>query len=90
MGFFTMELEDANKLIKRAWVTGIIIVVCNLILVVLALFGADFLGVKFDAWSLVDVVLFSLLTWGIYRKSRVCSVLMLAIFIIGKFQTGSC
>jgi serine/threonine-protein kinase len=38
----------------------------------------------FDAWSLLDVALIFGLSFGIYKKSRVCAVLMLAYFIVSK------
>ena len=33
-----------------------------------------------DAWSLIDVVLIFGLTFGIYRKSRTCAVIMLIYY----------
>lgn len=45
-----------------------------------------------DAWTLIDVALIFGLAYGIWRKSRVCAVLMLAYFLMSKIllviQTG--
>ena len=47
----------------------------------------------FSVWNLSDVVLIFGLTFGIYKKSRTCAVVMLAYFLISKIiiisQTGS-
>ena len=35
----------------------------------------------FDAFALIDVMLFAGLGWGIYRYSRICAVLALILYV---------
>jgi serine/threonine-protein kinase len=82
--------DEVLKKIKHAWTAGLISAALTLLMTLLAIFGIKMLG--FDAWMLLDVALILGLTYGIYRKSRVCAVLMLVYFIISKIllfaQTG--
>jgi hypothetical protein len=61
---------------------GIISGVITLILTLLAMTGTHVLG--FSAWELIDVACMFGLTFGIYKKSRICAVLMLIYFITAK------
>lgn len=79
------------KRIKNAWITGIVSGTMTLLFTLIAMYGTNLLG--FSVWNLSDVVLIFGLTFGIYKKSRTCAVVMLAYFLISKFiiisQTGS-
>ena len=70
------------KKIKGAWVAGLISGCITLLVTMLAISGTSILG--FDAWNFMDVALVFGLTYGIYKKSRVCAVLMLAYFVASK------
>jgi serine/threonine-protein kinase len=72
------------KKIKSAWMAGIVSGCMTLLITLLAASGTKVLG--FDAWNFVDVALIAGLTFGIYRKSRVCAVLMLIYFAISKIM----
>jgi len=78
-----MEQEQAEKAIKNAWGAGIISGVLTLIVTIVAMAGYDFMG--FSVWNLLDVAVIAGLTFGIYRKSRTCAVIMLVYFIGSKF-----
>lgn len=67
--------EDVEKRITRAWVAGAISGSFTLLFTVLAVSGASQLG-GMNVWSFLDVVLIFGLTFGIYKKSRTCAVLM--------------
>ena len=77
--------------IKRAWIAGIISGSMTLLVTLLAIVGIQILGV--DAWYFTDVALIFGLTFGIYRKSRVCAIVMFVYFLASKIismvQTGS-
>lgn len=79
------------KRIRNAWVTGIISGSITLIFTLIAMNGDQLMG--FSVWNLSDVVLIFGLTFGIYKKSRTCAVVMLAYFLLSKIiiisQTGS-
>ena len=79
------------KRIKNAWITGIISGSITLIFTLIAMNGNQLMG--FSVWNLSDVALIFGLTFGIYKKSRTCAVVMLAYFLISKIiiisQTGS-
>ena len=73
------------KHIKYAWVAGVISGSMTLLLIVVAASGSTLvaeLGV--DWWSLIDVVAILGLSLGIYKKSRVCALLMFIYFVGSK------
>ena len=79
------------KRIRNAWVTGSISGSITLIFTLIAMNGDQLMG--FSVWNLSDVVLIFGLTFGIYKKSRTCAIVMLAYFLLSKIiiisQTGS-
>lgn len=72
---------DVLKKIKNGWVAGCISGGLTLV-VLFAMSGAELPGI--DAWMLVDVALIFGLTFGIYRKSRTCAVIMLVYYLVSK------
>ena len=80
-----MELTTAEKHIKRAWIAGVASGIITFVLLLLSLSLDDFLPqLGLDLWSLLDVMLIFGLTYGIYRKSRTCAILLLVYFLISK------
>ena len=77
-----LAINDARRKIKTAWVAGIVSGVITLAVTLLSMSGTRLFG--FNAWSFLDVVLIFGLTFGIYRKSRVCAVVMLVYFVLSK------
>jgi len=77
-----MTDSDALRHIKNAWIAGIISSVVTLIASLLPLFGASIAG--FNLFNLADVALIAGLTVGIWRKSRICALIMLVYFIASK------
>jgi len=88
------ELEappEILKKIKGAWIAGCVSSGITLIVVLIAMSGTSLFGI--DAWSLFDVAFMLGLSYGVYRKSRTCAILLLALFVAGKIlmwtQTGA-
>jgi hypothetical protein len=77
--------HEILKKIKGAWVAGIISGCMTLLVTLLAVAGVPILGA--DAWYFIDVVFLFGLTFGIYRKSRTCAVVMLVYFVVSKIIT---
>ena len=77
-----MVLAEATQAIKRAWIAGVISGVVTLIFTLIVMRGTQIPGVS--AWTMVDVVLVFGLSYGIYRKNRVCAIVMLVYFAISK------
>jgi hypothetical protein len=77
-----MNLQEANKRIKEAWIAGVISGTLTLIMIGVAMFGMNIFNLNIR--SLVDVFLIYGLSFGIYRKSRTCAILMLVYFVISK------
>jgi serine/threonine-protein kinase len=77
----SVPLEILKK-IKHAWVAGLVSGAITLLVTLLAVSGFKVLG--FDAWEFLDVALILGLTYGIYRKSRVCALLMFLYFLASK------
>jgi hypothetical protein len=73
------DIARANKRIKQAWIVGVIGGVITLIATLLSVAGVDILDV--NIYVLIDVVLVFGLAYGIYRKSRVCAVIMFVYFV---------
>lgn len=74
--------EAILKKVRTGWIAGVVSGVLTLAITLFVMSGHKFLF--FNAWSLVDVVLIFGLSFGIYRKSRVCAVLMLVYFVGSK------
>jgi hypothetical protein len=70
----TLGLKKANNQIKTAWITGTIVGVVTLLVTL-------FLN---NPYMFIDVVLAFGLSFGIYKKSRICAVIMLGYFIFSK------
>lgn len=69
--------------IRGAWVAG---AVSTAITLLLALGAIQVAGVQSAGlWHLIDMALLAILTFGIYRRSRVCAVLMVVLFLISRY-----
>lgn len=79
--------------IKNAWIAGIISITITLVLVFISLSGTDISGIGLDYTAFVDITLMVIFTFGIYKKSRTCAILMLLLFAANKIiiwiDTGS-
>lgn len=73
---------DILKKIKNAWIAGLFSGSVTLVVALLAISGNDIFGAS--AWLFIDVALIFGLTFGIYKKSRTCAILMLIYFIFSK------
>jgi serine/threonine-protein kinase len=79
--------EEILKRIRQAAIAGAISCGITLLFTLVAIAGTSLLG--FTAWELLDVALIAGLSYGIYRKSRVCAVLMLVYFVGAKIYMMS-
>jgi hypothetical protein len=77
-----MDLEKAQKYIKNAWIAGSVSAGLTLVVTVLAMAGISLFG--FTILNLLDVLLMVGLSFGIYKKSRTCAVLLFAYFVASK------
>lgn len=74
------DAASAQKASKQglwacAWCAG-----ATLFLVLLSVLGVRLL--EFDMWALLDVLLFIVIGWGIYKMSRFAAIAGLALYII--------
>jgi hypothetical protein len=74
--------EAVRKKIRNATVAGIVSGTITLLATVIAMLTKP--ESNLAAWTLLDVALVFGLTFGIYRKSRVCAVAMVIYFAISK------
>ena len=74
--------ESAAKKIKNACIAGLISAGVTLVFVVVSLFGTSIASI--DEWAFIDVAIVLGLTYGMYRKSRTCAILLLAFFLLNK------
>jgi serine/threonine-protein kinase len=77
-----MDLEKALKHIKTAWIAGLVSAGLTLAVTVLAMAGISLFG--FTVLNLLDVLLMAGLSFGIYKKSRICAVALFAYFVASK------
>jgi hypothetical protein len=77
-----MDQQQAEAAIRNAWVAGLVSGVLTLIITLIAMAGHSFMG--FSTLNLLDVFVIGGLTFGIYRRSRTCAVIMLVYFIGSK------
>ena len=74
--------EETLKKIKHAWIAGLISIAITVILTLVSMSGTNILGL--DATAFIDVFLMVIFTFGIYKNSRTCAVLMLLLFTANK------
>jgi hypothetical protein len=78
----SQELQLAERRIKNAYIGGTIQGTATLLFTMAAIAsGSNILGL--DAWALLDVGLIYGLTYGVYKKSRVCAGLLFGFTLIG-------
>ncbi len=82
-----MDMASADAGIKKAWVAGVISGVITLIVTAAAMAGYSIMG--FTSLNLLDVAFIFGLTFGIYKKSRTCAVLMFVYFVGSKLYLWS-
>ncbi|MFB9867078.1 hypothetical protein [Vreelandella sulfidaeris] len=75
------ELEALKK-IKNAWIAGVVSIAITIAFTFYSMYATEVLG--FNAFAFIDVALMGVFTFGIYKKSRVCAVLMLLLFAANK------
>jgi hypothetical protein len=75
---------EVMKLIRAGCLAGMISAAITLVFTLVAIGGSPTLG--FSAVNFLDVGLILALTFGVWRKSRVCAVLMLIYFVISKIM----
>jgi hypothetical protein len=74
---------DILKKIRSAWIAGLVSAGLTLVFTLLAVSGTHLVA-GFGTWHLVDVGLLLGLSFGIYKKSRVCATLLLVYFVVSK------
>ncbi len=76
-----MNLEKAQKLIRNAWIAGIVSGTGTIIMMLIGMASKDI-----GYFTIVDVLLFYGLSFGIYKRSRACAIAMVVYFIFGKID----
>lgn len=81
----TIDADDAERTeraIRLAWQAGAGIAVLMLIAVIVSASGFQILD--FTPWSLIDAALILVLSFGVYKKDRASSLLLLLYFVISR------
>jgi serine/threonine-protein kinase len=74
--------DEIVKKIRNCWIAGVVSIVLTVALTLVSIFVTNVLGL--NEWAFVDVAIMMGLTFGVYRKSRVCAFLLLAFFALNK------
>ncbi|MCO5183302.1 MAG: hypothetical protein M9928_07315 [Anaerolineae bacterium] len=69
----------AEKRIRDAWVMGIAAGIISILLTMIYATGASFAHV--DPWAWIEIVVIFVLSFGIYRKSRLSAILLLLFYV---------
>lgn len=69
----------AEKRIRDAWVMGIAAGIISILLTMIYATGAGFAHV--DPWAWIEIVVIFVLSFGIYRKSRLSAILLLLFYV---------
>jgi hypothetical protein len=77
-------LKEAKNKIELAWIAGVFSGILTLVFIILSQAGYYKLNWLIDIWSLIDVCLVFALSFGIYKKSRICAVAMASNFILNQ------
>jgi serine/threonine-protein kinase len=80
------EPEIPSKVLSRikgGWIAGIVSATITLIFTLIAMNGTN-MPLALDAWSFIDVGLFLILSYGVYKKSRTAAVLLFLLFLANK------
>lgn len=86
-----MNKEKIDNSIKIAWIMTLFVAVVTLISAVIAISGNDTIY-NLGWFSLIDVALFFILAFGIYKRSRVASTIMFSYYVLSqllnRLETG--
>ena len=74
-----MTILESKKHIRNAWIASIIAASVTLALSLLSLAGTSLGG--YNVWNLFDAVFIAGMAFGIFRRSRICAVLMLVYYL---------
>ena len=77
-----IRINRALRKVKVAWVAAVVTGVVTLAATVVSVIGDQVNGVS--GWNFIDVVLIFALAFGIYKKSRVCALVTLVYYVLGK------
>lgn len=76
-------LKKANDQIKAAWGAGLVTAGFTAVgILAITIFEIELMGISL--WSFLDVAVILGISYGVYRKSRVCAVLLFAFFLLSK------
>lgn len=74
--------QTVERDIRNGWIAAVVSGSVTLAFTVLAIAGTSLY--EFDAWGLADVGLVFAMAYGIYRRSRICALVLFLYFIQAK------
>ena len=74
--------DEVKKKIKNAWIAGLISITITVAITLISVSGDDIMGLNYT--SFIDVAFMVVFTFGIYKNSRACAILMLLLFLLNK------
>jgi lysylphosphatidylglycerol synthetase-like protein (DUF2156 family) len=69
--------QIAKKFIKLCWIFALISGFATLAMLCFGLYGSS-------AWNLIDVLFFFALAFGVYKKSRTCSIILFVYQLVNR------
>ncbi len=77
----SMKLKSAESAINGAWLTGFVVAILAVIRTIVAIIFASPDSRWAAALTLIDVFTLFALAYGVWRKSRICALLLAAYFV---------
>ncbi len=78
-----MDLKKAQKHIRNAWIAGVVSGTVSLYISLVRSIAANLFPLP------IDGLIFFGLSFGIYKRSRICAIAMLIVFIFEKLTQDS-
>lgn len=75
-----MSRLEAERAVRDAWIAGVIAIAATLLLTLIYSTGGGF-G-RLDRWNLLDLLIMTLLTIGIYRRNRASALIMPVYYLL--------
>ncbi len=73
--------EEITKKIRAGWIAAVIVCVLTLVLALIGISDSS----SFDSYaSLIDLAVLAGLTFGVYKNSRTCAILLFLFYALGK------
>lgn len=78
----SLELDKYKSMIKQGWIAGVVVASISLLTWIIAMIRNDsnVQGLNMTAYGIVDILIIYVLSFGIYKNSRACAIIITLYF----------